>query len=335
MKTQIEGYENFPGEHCGSSAMRGLLNHYCGLRLPEPAVFGLGSALDCMYIASEESDPPRMVFGRALSLEVDLAANLQIDYREQTVADDDEAWRLVRDEVAAGRPTMLSGDIFYLDYRDYTVHFPGHRFVLLGFDEEAGTAQIADRIRVESETCSLGSIRESRNPPSQLMSTQNLWGKFHGREVGRSVVDATRLAIQRECERMLAPTVEPGGLPMQSGLPALRRMAEEIGSWGERENAAWIASYNARAIEKFGNGGGNFRRLYAGFLAWAHDLDSSLVKPEAAGVATQAADEWTSLADTLFALSADEADPHGWQTASSQAGSIAATETRLFELLSA
>ena len=35
MKTLIEGYRNHPGEHCGSVAMRSLLEHYCGLELPE------------------------------------------------------------------------------------------------------------------------------------------------------------------------------------------------------------------------------------------------------------------------------------------------------------
>ena len=334
MKTEIQGYENFPGEHCGSSAMRGLLNHYCGLRLPEPAVFGLGSSLDCVYIASEESDPPRMVFGRALSLETELAANLQIDYREEPVADDDEAWRLVRDEVLAGRPTMLSGDIFYLDYRDYTVHFPGHRFVLVGFNEEAGTAQIADRMRVEAEVCSLRSIRESRNPPN-AMTTNNLWGKFHGTDVGRTLLDATRLSIARNCERMLSPAESAGAVPMRTGLAALRGVAEEIGDWGTREDAAWIASYNARAIEKFGNGGGNFRRLQAGFLRWAHELDAGLVEPRAPGLATEAADGWTALADILFGLSEDATDAQGWRNAAVQARAVAEIETRLFELLAA
>jgi len=37
LKTLIEGYQNHPGEHCGSVAMRGLLKHYCGLELPESA----------------------------------------------------------------------------------------------------------------------------------------------------------------------------------------------------------------------------------------------------------------------------------------------------------
>ena len=38
MKTLIDGYRIYPGEHCGSASMRGLLHHYCGLELPEAAV---------------------------------------------------------------------------------------------------------------------------------------------------------------------------------------------------------------------------------------------------------------------------------------------------------
>lgn len=50
MRHRIEGYRSFPGEHCGSVAMRGLLAHYCGPELPEDVVFGLGAGLDCMYM---------------------------------------------------------------------------------------------------------------------------------------------------------------------------------------------------------------------------------------------------------------------------------------------
>ena len=100
--------------------------------------------------------------------------------------DDARAWQVVREEVVAGRPTMLSGDILYLDYREYKVHFPGHRFVLLGFDDAIEKAYIADRIRPEPEACSYAALAVSRNPPEGL-STHNLWGRFHGTEVGRSL----------------------------------------------------------------------------------------------------------------------------------------------------
>ncbi|MBW2286971.1 MAG: BtrH N-terminal domain-containing protein [Deltaproteobacteria bacterium] len=175
MKTLIENYRSFPGEHCGSTAMRGLLYHYCGIELPEAAVFGLGAGLDCVHLAAAGMDPAVVVFGRTVTLETDLGRAFGIDYREQPETDDAEAWELVRREVLAGRPTMLSGDIFDLDYREFKVHFPGHRFVLVGFDDERETAFIADRIRAEPEACSYAALFASRNPPEGI-STHNLWG---------------------------------------------------------------------------------------------------------------------------------------------------------------
>ena len=335
MKTRIEEYRNFPGEHCGSVAMRGLLHHYCGLELPEPAVFGLGAGLACVYLRGEGLDPARLLFGRSIGLEADIAANLQVDYRERTEDDGDRAWHTVRDEVIAGRPTMLSGDILYLDYREYKVHFPGHHFVLLGFDDDTEKAWIADRINVEPERCSYGALRTSRNPP-EGMSTHNLWGRFHGTEVGRSLVDAARLAIARCAEHMLDGTQGdsgerlPGGVSVSTGAAGLRRFADDIPSWRDREDARWIASYNSRCLEKFGNGGGNFRRLYSGFLAWAHALDPTLAPADAAGRARRAADGWTELSETLATLARGEAPAGAWQEARAQGHRIADVEEALF-----
>lgn len=341
MKTLIEGYEIFPGEHCGSAAMRGLLKHYCGLELPEPAVFGLSAGLECAYFESGAMDPPVAVFGRTADLEANLARILAVDYREQPDPDDAHAWQVVRDEVLAGRPTMLSGDILYLDYREYKFHFPAHRFVLLGFDDAVEKAFVADRIRPEPEACSYGALMKSRNPPEGL-STHNLWGKFHGTEVGRSLPDAARLAIGECARRMLG--VQPDGIGgfaagaapnVALGVAGIRRFAEALPGWAARPDARWVASFNARCIEKFGNGGGNFRRLYAGFLAWARELDAKLVPAGAPALATRAADAWTAISERLAAASAEDAPATPWSEAAALARELADVEQALFERLAA
>lgn len=339
MRTLIESYQSLPGEHCGSVAMRGLLKHYCGLELPEDVVFGLGSGVDCAYLAGAAMDPAAVVFGRTVTMEVDVAAALDVDYREQPEPDDDKAWQDVRDEVLAGRPTMLSGDILYLDYREYKVHFPGHRFVLVGFDDDIEKAFIADRIRPEPEACSYGALMKSRNPP-EGMSTRNLWGRFHSTRTGRSVEDACRLAIDRCAERMLGATVTGLGdlqageeVSMTAGVAGIRRLAREIPAWAERDDAAWIASYNSRCIEKFGNGGGNFRRMYARFLDWVRDLDASLAPADAPGLAVRAADGWTALSATLAAASNDATDAALWREAAAQTTTVADLEEELFTRL--
>jgi hypothetical protein len=338
MRTLIEGYQSHPGEHCGSVAMRGLLQHYCGLELPESAVLGLGSGAALVFVSGPQMDPPKAVFGRPALLEVNVATALQVDYREQPQPDDDLAWREVREEVIAGRPTMLSGDILYLDYREYKVHFPGHRFVLLGFDDATEKAYIADRIRVEPELCSYGALRKSRNPPEGL-STLNLWGRFHGTEVGRSLEAAARLAIERCAAAMLAQnpnllgSLGSSGAAVTTGIEGIRAFADDLPSWAVREDAAWLASFNARCIEKFGNGGGNFRRLYAGFLDWVRKLDPGLAPAETPALATRAADGWTALSETLAAAAREGADPALFGRAAEEARFVSDIEERLFRLL--
>lgn len=343
MKAKIEGYSSFPGDHCGSVAMRGLLHHYCGLDLPEAAVFGLGAGVASVYLRGPQLDPKAILFGRKLDMEASIGRNLEVDYRERREPDDAEAWRVVREEIEAGRPTMLSGDIFYLDYREFKVHFPGHRFVLLGFDDETERVWIADRLRTEAEVCSYGALFQSRNPPEGI-STQNLWGRFHGTEVGRDLASAAREAIAECAREMLGQAadaeradgdqvVSPGTVEASTGVAGSRAFAADVSTWASRDDASWIASFNASCIEKFGNGGGNFRRLYAGFLEWARGLDASLVPADAPGLATEAADAWTATASALFRASEEVSDQTAWSEAQRQAERAAELEERLFEQL--
>ena len=120
---------------------------------------------------------------------------------------------------------------------------------------------------------------------------------------------------------------------MVLGVAGIRAFAEDVGRWGVREDAEWVASFNARAIEKFGNGGGNFRRLYAGFLEWAHALDASLCPGDAAALCTQAADGWTEVSAHLARASQEGAASDGWQAAARRASEIADLEQTLFERL--
>ena len=223
MKTMIEGYTSFPGEHCGSVAMGGLLNHYCGLELPEAAVFGLGSGASCAYLSGGPLDPSAMVAGRTSHMEQDLATNLQLDYREQ--------------------------------------------------------AEVTDFL-------------------------------------------AKRLS-----------EAEAGPIEASIGIPGIRAFANDVQGWQTRDDAQNLAGFNASCIEKFGNGGGNFRRLYAGFLSWAAELDSSLVPAKAPGLCVEAADGWTGISNALFAASKDPSDPEPWKNASLGAARVVDIEERLFGML--
>jgi len=330
----IHDYRNRPGEHCASTALRNLLAHYCGLDLPEAVVFGLGAGLDFLLVENESFRPAFMIFGRSPSLEPDVGAGLGVDYREQPEMDDDRAWEIVRREVAEGRPTMLSGDAFYLTYRDFKVHFPAHRFVLVGFDDDTRTAYVADRLDVDPQPCDYEALRLSRNPPA-FLSTHNLWGKFHDTRVGRSLPEAYESAIRRNAQRMLEG--EEGlslpGLRASQGLAGLRRFAEQLPAWFEREDCEELTTYASSCIEKFGTGGGNFRTLYAAFLRAARATVPHLVAEEAPELAARSAAKWTELADRLREAGRDPKRTHAGHC-QRLVEEIFTLERRMFESLS-
>ncbi|MBW2275028.1 MAG: DUF4872 domain-containing protein [Deltaproteobacteria bacterium] len=115
-----------------------------------------------------------------------------------------------------------------------------------------------------------------------------------------------------------------------TGIEGIRRLARSLPGWGELDEARQVARFNASCIEKFGNGGGNFRRLYAGFLDWAREQDESLVPEDAPARARHAADGWTALSATLARASEEDSDLELWREAAGHAAAIAEGEEALF-----
>ncbi|MFO7559484.1 MAG: BtrH N-terminal domain-containing protein [Desulfobacterales bacterium] len=341
MKTIIENYRNIPGRHCGSTAMRNLLYHYCGLELSEEVTFGLGSGVESIFIKSKQFDPAVSIFGRSITMEADAAQSLGIDYREQPELDNHKAWMDVRDEVRNGFPTMLTGDIFFLDYRDYKVRFPAHRFVLLGFDDQHESAFIADRVDPEPQICSYKALAKSRNPDTGI-TTFNLWGKFFDTKVNNSLEEAAIQALKRNVARMsgkdksqmelIGATIDENTF-VATGIDGLAEFTKDLIRWHEREDGGKLAVYNAQCIEKFGTGGGNFRKMYAAFLDWAHHLLPDIVSKNIISLAEKSAENWTMLSDLLLKASEDPKSKDVWKQAATKMAEIKDLETELFERL--
>ncbi|WOJ97046.1 BtrH N-terminal domain-containing protein [Congregibacter brevis] len=339
MRALIENYRNLTAGHCGSGSMRNLIFHYTGLELDEGVIFGLGSGLDAVYFDYPHADPPYMCFGRGSSFETDVTDALGIDYRETPNPDNDQAWEDVRQEVIAGRPTMLSGDIYYLDYRKFKVHFPGHRFVLLGFDDEKDEVYVADRTEEETQTCSTEGVRLSRNPPGG-MSTFNTWGKFHSTQVRHSLPDACGIALRKTVGRMLNFDTSQRDLmgnlrgdsdgELSVGLQGLRTLAKQLPRWAELEDPVLHAQYLDNAIVKFGTGGGFFRDHYAAFMRWAAIQRPDLVGATTVALAESAAREWNALSPIMQSIVATPKDDLLWQQAQEKLEDIYEQEYSLF-----
>ena len=340
MRSMISGYRHRPGEHCGSTVMRNMLLHYCDLDISETLTFGLGSGIECIYLSSPRMTPEAVVFGRSATLEQDLSEALGIDYVEEPEADDADAWDAVRREVVEGRPAVICSDIFYMDHRDFKVHFPFNRFALVGFDDDIEKVYIHDRHNLDPLQVSYRALALSRNPPEYPI--YNLWGRFKSRSIRRSLAEACRQALKKTARRMtgaddyqkravLALGEDDIGRG-ETGLAALKMFRDDLPSWRQKEDPAWLASYVSRTIEVFGNGGGNFRRMYAAFLLEARAMLPDLVGPELPVLAKRSADLWTSLSQSLDRIAKRE-DEESWSTSVDLIDRILALETDLFHSL--
>ena len=316
----VPGYTHLPGHHCGSTALRNLLGFH-GVAISEEMAFGLGAGACFYYVTLEDASPSRWFNGRTARLEENFdeltGAALQMRTFEEGGS---EAWEAARDEIDAGRPALLLTDLYYLDHYGNSAHFPGHAVVLAGYDEEV--AYLSDTGFEELQTTRLENLdraRHSGHPAYPLSGHMFTASGAVDRERLREAIPA---AIERAAKGMLES--EFGDF---SGLGAVRRLAEEAGSWPEvAEDWQWCARFGYQVIERRGTGGGAFRLMYSRFLEEAG-------RPEAP-LAREAAERWTDLATAFHAASErNDPDPELWRQVGGAARQVAEAEDRLWTSL--
>ena len=322
----VPAYRHVPGNHCGSTALRNLLAFH-GTEISEEMAFGLGAGACFFYIVVDGTSPSRFTNGRAARLEENFLELTGTPLRLRTDDDPEASWRMAKEDVDEGHPALLLTDLYYLEHYGKSAHFPGHAVVLAGYDEEL--AWLSDTAFEDLQTTSLESLAEARHSKQPIFELEgHVIDLPDGAGLDRDdlVAHAPR-AIERAAKEMLEPTMGEF-----QGIPALDRLADEIGSWPEAaEDWQWCARFLYQVIERRGTGGGNFRRMYARFLQEAGYEESAL--------AHEAAEGWTALATAAREASegrnGDEtvADPSQWSELSERAATVRDAETRLWESL--
>jgi len=317
----VQGYEHLPGHHCGSTAIRNLLNFH-GIRISEEMAFGLGAGACFYYVTIEGTSPTRWFNGRTARLEESFRdlTGAALDLRTFEDGDGD-AWAAARAEVDAGHPALLLTDLYYLDHYGNSAHFPGHAVVLAGYDGEV--AHLSDTGFEGLQTTQLENLARARASKHPAYPLEGHMFTVSGEIQFEQLQAAIPAAIERAARAMVEPEFREF-----SGLDAVRRLAEEAGCWPETaEDWQWCARFGYQVIERRGTGGGAFRLMYSRFLGEARRPEASL--------AADAAARWTDLAMAFQAASeSDSADPALWHDIDDAAQRVAEAEERLWDTLS-
>jgi hypothetical protein len=322
----VDDYPHRTGEHCASTALRNLLAHH-GTELSEGMVFGLASGAGFFYLRQDELSPTRMFHGRSLDLEQAFAENCGLPLVDRIEPDDEVAWQALRASVDAGQPVMVSTDTFYLGYHATTSHFPGHRCVVVGYDDESECVYIADRKFEDYQVCSYSELRRARNAPDYPASSHNQYGAVSGPlRLGRPLDEAIPVALVRNARAMLEPD---SALP--AGIPAMRTLAADLAGWKDLPDWSWAARFGYQIVVKRGAAGTFFRSLLADFLRESAPRVPGLASAAPARDVDEIAARWCELAALLKDQSERErCDPGLFVAAGRMAGDLADREERFF-----
>src|SRR5437660_63495 len=255
------------GGHCGSGAFRDLLEFHSlswgAEPLSEGMVFGLSGGLGCFYFELPDMKPPLYLVGRTAELELGVCDHLGIDLDLRRTDDPDEAWRWVREELDAGRPTMVNADILELDYLNVKLSNTMHEIVVTGYDEAEGVALIADNDREEIQRCSLESLARARGSQGFPSPTHHATWVMRFPEQ----LPDPRLAVDSALGQAVANM-------RSDGLGNVERFAASYRSWPDQFGDRLGSALDALRIfiVKAGTGGAMFRSLQAQFLREAGEL---------------------------------------------------------------
>lgn len=325
MRRTVDGYRHRRGTHCGSASMRNLLG-FAGLPLSESACFGLGSGAHFLYIPDFPVTPGVVFHGRSLDMEEALMDALGLPFTETSEPDPEKAWEASKAAVASGTPVLVNCDIFDLPYFKTETHFPGHRLVLAGFDDEAGEAILADTEFDNLQAVPVASFLRARNSPLPPYPMENRMGVVSVGRVPRPLAEAAPIALRKASRRMSDPA--EGAL---AGFAGIDRVVDDLPRWPEM-TPSWLfaARFAYQIIERRGTGGGFFRRLYADFLDEASVVVPSIAEAGLPGLCRHSADRWTDFARILKAIS-EEKDPSAFRTAAEALKGARKAEERFWE----
>ena len=278
-----------PGRHCGSSAIRDLLEFH-GLNLSEAMCFGLGSGLGITYLTMPEGPIRFMTHVRSLGYESRVFQTLGESFRWETYASETEAADALDLLLDEGRPALLLTDIFHLDYFGSRTHFPGHAIVAWKRDPGTGQVFVTDTERPDLlpvERPALSRARFSYFPP--FMHNANLYAprQLHADRISAPMVVS---AIRQNAALLLEGDAH-------SGIHAIDTWRNDLPRWVALEDWRWAARFAYQIIEKRGTGGGGFRTLYAEFLGEAAELDINVERLNLVALMRESASRWTELAN--------------------------------------
>jgi len=244
------------------------------------------------------------------------AKNLGLDYEEKIFENSDEALEDLKFFIKNDNPVIICVESYYLPYHPSYKrrHFPGHRIVVIGFDDKKEEVYVAERQMDQIQTVSYSALKEARS--IGMYPNQNRRGVFKSKIIRHSLKDACIKALTLQCDHMLDSLKEPlldYETSFSVGLTGLQHFYYIIQQYQQHfHEEKHRYSHNPIVLENFGktweysgSGGGNFRKFFAQYLVEIKFSDPFLyhfIKQQWITSAFLSSSLWTTLAHLFLIL---------------------------------
>ena len=278
--------------HCESGVMSSMLSHY-GLRLSEPMVFGLSSALTFAYLPFVKLGGMPLIAYRSLPKSIinGLQKNIGIKMNLEKFSKPQAGTARLDALLDEGKIVGAQSSVFCLPYfpEEMRFHFNAHNLLVYG--KEESTYKISDPVfehPVESDEKALEKARFVKG----VMAPKGLL--YYPTYVPETVdyEKALPKAIKKVAKGMLKTPVPIAGI---KGIRALARNIRKLEK-KDRRYAKLFLGHIVRMQEEIGTGGAGFRYIYASFLQEAAEILDNNALMESSKMMTEVGDSWREFA---------------------------------------
>jgi hypothetical protein len=147
----------------------------------------------------------------------------------------------LKESINNGDPVMAGAlDMYYLHYYPEIYqhdHIPIHYVLVVGYDDEKRIVYVHDCSRTDTQELPYTEFEKSLDVKVPGMSNKNTLRIFRLPRIIPSELDLAKKGLALKAEQMLRPPVS------MFGIPAMRKLAEEITSWKDKGCFEHLVTY--------------------------------------------------------------------------------------------
>lgn len=326
MKKIIKNWKHLPGVHCGSVAVRDIVNFY-NIKMSEELCFGLGGGLG-FYYSKNKLTPTRSIHVRGPWMESGFFNHFGVDYKDwQYENDSEKAHQFLIDSINNNVPVLIQTDIYYLDYYNSGTHFPGHIVVVCGYDEENRLFYLSDTAFADIKEVSFDQMKSARNSKFEPYPLSNNFMDIDLKFKDIDLKTAVPLSIGRNARFMQYGTETVRG---KSGIEEIKCWSEELTEWKYIEDRDWSSRFAYQVISRRGVDGAAFRWMYRDFLDQVKDVCPVIEELGLAAEMDVIGSKWNKLSGLLKNISEHKTISTQFEEASEIAGNIYILERNFY-----